>query len=160
MKYIKNLSIISLIFGAACGILALVPIFGILILLMLIFCSAFIIMVFMKHVKLLPKPTEQTGMLWGGISGFVTFIGFSVIFVPCSFILSLIFKQSYYTGIGLIMKSGFMTMITLIFFIGILCAMMNAFSGLASIYFFNDFTTPQQDSETGTKFIINRKMRK
>jgi hypothetical protein len=117
-------------------------------------------MVFMKHVKLLPKPTEQTGMLWGGISGFVTFIGFSVIFVPCSFILSLIFKQSYYTGIGLIMKSGFMTMITLIFFIGILCAMMNAFSGLASIYFFNDFTTPQQDSETGTKFIINRKMRK
>ena len=37
----------------------------------------------------------------------------------------------------MILKSGFTLGFTLILFIAILCAMMNSFSGLASIYFFN-----------------------
>ena len=46
-------------------------------------------------------------------------------------------EESYYTGVSMILKGGFTLTITLIVFIGILCAMMNSFSGLASIYFFN-----------------------
>lgn len=159
MTYIKNLAIISLIFGAISGFLALLPILGIIILLMLIFCSSFIIIVFMKRFALIPNPNEQTGMLWGGISGFLTFIGFSIIFLPCSFVLSLIFKLSYYTGIGMIMKSGFSTMIMLVIFLAILCGMMNAFAGLASVYFFNNSQSavlPPKD----TKFSLNMKKRK
>ena len=128
MTYIKNLAIISLIFGAISGFLALVPIFGIIILLMLIFCSSFIIIVFMKRFALIPNPNEQTGMLWGGISGFLTFIGFS-------------------------------TMVMLVIFLAILCGMMNAFAGLASVYFFNNSQSavlPPKD----TKFSLNMKKRK
>ena len=156
MTYIKNLAIISLIFGAISGVLALIPIFGILIL--LIFCSSFLIIVFMKKFALLPNPNEQTGMLWGGISGFVTFIGFSIIFLPCSFVLSLIFKQSYYTGIAMILKSGFSIMIMLVLFLAILCAMMNAFAGLASIYFFNSQSAVLPPKNTN--FNLNVKKRK
>lgn len=158
MTHIKNLAIISLIFGAISGVLALIPIFGILILLILIFCSSFLIIVFMKKFALLPNPNEQTGMLWGGISGFFAFIGFSIIFLPSSFILSLIFKMSYYTGIGMIMKSGFSIMITLVLFLAILCAMMNAFAGLASIYVFNGNT--QSIQQKNVNFNLNIKKRK
>lgn len=158
MTHIKNLAIISLIFGAISGVLALIPILGILILLILIFCSSFLIIVFMKKMALLPNPNEQTGMLWGGISGFFAFIGFSIIFLPCSFILSLIFKMSYYTGIGMIMKSGFSIMITLVLFLAILCAMMNAFAGLASIYVFNGNT--QSIQQKNVNFNLNIKKRK
>lgn len=159
MTYVKNLAIISLIFGVISGFLALIPILGIIILLMLIFCSSFIVIILMKKFALIPNPNEQTGMLWGGISGFITFIGFSIIFLPSSFILSLIFKLSYYTGIGMIMKSGFSTMIMLVIFLAILCGMMNAFAGLASVYFFNN---PQSDipSPKDTKFSLNIKKRK
>ncbi len=160
MTHIKNLAIISLIFGAISGFLALIPIFGILILLILIFCSSFLIIVFMKKTALLPNPNEQTGMLWGGISGFFAFIGFSIIFLPCSFILSLIFKMSYYTGIGMIMKSGFSIMVTLVLFLAILCAMMNAFAGLASIYVFNGNNQSSVLPQKNANFNLNIKKRK
>lgn len=162
MTYIKNLSIISLIFGAISGLLALIPIFGIIILLMLIFCSSFIIIIFMKRFALIPNPNEQTGMLWGGISGFLTFIGFSIIFLPCSFVLSLIFKFSYYTGVGMIIKSGLSATLMLVLFLAVLCGMMNAFAGLASIYFFNNSQSailPQKEKKD-TKFSLNMKKRK
>ncbi len=94
-------------------------------------------MIFMKKTGYLICPNEQMGLVYGGISGFISFIGFSLTFLPSAFILSLIFKESYFTGISMIVKSGFSLMIMLTLFIGILCAMMNAFSGLASIYFFN-----------------------
>ncbi len=159
MIHLKNLAIISLIFGVISGFLALIPFLGIVILLMLIFCSSFIIIVLMKKFALLPSPNEQMGMLWGGLSGFVTFIGFSIIFIPCSFILSLIFKFSYYTGIGMIMKSGLSVMIMIVLFLAILCGMMNAFAGLASVYVFNNSQSailPQNDNKTG----LNIKKRK
>lgn len=137
MGNIKNLIIFSLIFGAICGLLGLIPIIGVIILLIIIFCSSFIILVFLKKTGNLICPNEQTGLLYGGISGFLAYLGYVCTFLPCAYILSLIFKQSYFTGIGMILKSGFMLTVMLILFVGILCGMMNAFSGLASIYVFN-----------------------
>ncbi|MBQ2644534.1 hypothetical protein IJG14_03055 [bacterium] len=137
MCNLKNLSIFSLIFGLIAGFLALIPVLGVIIFLMIVFCSSFIILIFLKKTNNLICPDEKSGLLYGGITGFIAYIGFILIFLPLSFILSLIFKESYFTGIGMIIKSGFSLMLMLILFIGILCAMMNSFSGLASIYFFN-----------------------
>ena len=134
---IKNLSVFSLIFGAASGIAALVPFLGVLMFLMIIFCSSFVIITLMKRSGYLVCPNEQMGLAYGGLSGFMTFIGFAITFLPMSLIFSFIFKESYFTGIAMILKSGFTLGFTLILFIAILCAMMNSFSGLASIYFFN-----------------------
>lgn len=152
---IKKLLVFSFIFGAAAGLAALIPIFGVVIFLMIIFCSSFIIMTFMKKIGYLYCPNEQTGLVFGAIAGFAAFIGFVLIFLPASFVLSLIFQESYYTGIGMIIKSGFMLCSTLVVFVGILCAMMNAFSGLASIYFFNSNAEKKEE-----KFTLNIRKRK
>lgn len=147
---IKNLSVFSLIFGAAAGIIALVPFFGVLIFLMIIFCSSFVIMTFMKKTGYLICPNEQMGLAFGGLSGFMTFIGFAITFLPLAFVFSFVFKESYFTGISMILKSGFTLGFTLILFIAILCAMMNSFSGLASIYFFNS-----SNPEKAEKFSLD-----
>lgn len=138
MDNIKNLVIFSFLFGLAAGIFALIPFFGIVILLLMMFCSSFIIIVFMKKTGYLVCHDEASGLLYGGISGFISFIGFVITFLPTAFVLSLIFKESYYTGISFIVKNGFMLMLMIILFVGILCAMMNAFSGLASVYVSNN----------------------
>jgi len=148
MINIKNLVFFSFLFGLISGILALIPFFGIVILLIMMFCSSFIIIVFMKKTGYLVCNDEAGGLLYGGISGFVSFMGFAVTFLPSAYILSLIFKDSYYTGISFIVKNGFMIMLMIIFFIGILCAMMNAFSGLASVYVSNNKTDTVQKKFT------------
>lgn len=144
MDNIKNLAIFSFLFGLAAGLLALLPFLGIVVLLIMMFCSSFIIIVFMKKTGYLVCHDEAGGLLYGGISGFISFIGFTFTFLPCAFILSLIFKDSYYTGISFIVKNGFMIMLMIVLFIGILCAMMNAFSGLASVYVSNNQTDTVQ----------------
>ena len=133
----KNLAIYSLIFGVVSGLLGLIPVVGVIVFLIIIFSSSFIILVTLKKTGHLVCPDEKTGLLYGGIAGFIAFIGFALVFLPSAFLLSLVFKDSYFTGIGMIVTNGFTLMITLVLFIGILCAMMNAFSGLASVYFFN-----------------------
>ena len=137
MADLKKLSLFSLIFVAIVGILSLLPILGVVSFLLLIFCSSFVILTIMKKTGNMICPNEQKGLAYGGLAGFIAFIGFVITFLPLAFILSLIFKESYYTGVSMILKGGFTLTITLIVFIGILCAMMNSFSGLASIYFFN-----------------------
>lgn len=137
MYEIQKLSLFSLIFGAGVGIVSLIPFLGVISFLIIIFCSSFIILIILKKTGNIICPNEQTGLFYGGISGFIAFIGFIITFLPLSYILSFVFKESYYTGISLILKGGFVLSTTLIVFIGILCAMMNSFSGLASIYFFN-----------------------
>lgn len=148
MENFKILAIFSLIFGAVAGFLGLIPIIGVITFLIIIFCSSFIILILLKKTGNLFCPDEKTGLLYGGITGFIAYFGFIVVFLPMSFILSFIFKESYFTGISMIIKSGFSLMLTLIFFVGILCAMMNAFSGLASIYFFNS-------ENQNTKFTLD-----
>lgn len=98
----------------------------------------------MKKTGNIVCPNEQSGLAYGALSGFIAFIGFVVTFLPLAFLLALLFKESYYTGISMILKGGFTLTITLIVFIGILCAMMNSFSGLASIYFFNSGNNNQK----------------
>ncbi len=149
MDNFKNLAFFSVIFGLVSGILGLIPIFGIIVLIVLMFCSSFIIMVFMKKMGYMVCNSEAESMLFGGISGFISFIGFSISFFPIAFILSLIFKESYYTGISIIIKNGFVITLMIVLSLGILCAMMNAFSGLASIYVFSNIKPSQK------KFTLN-----
>jgi len=150
MDNIRNLVIFSFIFGLIAGILALVPFLGIFILLIMMFCSSFIIIVLMKKTGYIVFNNEAGGLLYGGIAGFVSFIGFAITFLPVAYILSLIFKESYYTGISFIVKNGFSIMLMIVLFIGILCALMNAFSGLASVYVSNNPT-----GQTQKKFTLD-----
>lgn len=87
----------------------------------------------------------REGSIFGAVVGFVSFIAFSVVFVPLDIILSLLtkcfhallsfipvhtsFLLYFFNNFG-----GFIVLIMLIIFVGLLSALMNAFTGLVTAY--------------------------
>ena len=87
----------------------------------------------------------REGSIFGAVVGFVSFIAFSVVFVPLDIILSLLTKGFHallsfipvHTSFLLYFFNnfgGFIVLIMLIIFVGLLSALMNAFTGLVTAY--------------------------
>lgn len=133
MKEIKELSIYSFLFGLAAGVVSILPAVGIIVFLAILFCTSIAVFFIMIYRGTDLTINESKGLGYGAVSGFLSIIGFACSFLPISFVLSLIFKQSYFTGISFIVKNGFSLMFMIIFAVAVLSAMMNAFSGLAGM---------------------------
>lgn len=96
-----------------------------------------VIIVYMKKNNLIGILDVKEGAILGAIIGFVSFIAFSIVFVPLVAIIGLIFKNYYTFGITVLLKSsGFFVLVMLVVFMGILSALMNAFAGLATVYIY------------------------
>ena len=136
---IKQTAILSTILGGILGVLTLIPFVRNFSFMILILCISAVIIVYMKRNELIGIIDVKEGAILGAIIGFVSFIAFSIVFIPLvsliGFILSL-FKITYYTfGITTMIKvSGFFVLILLVLFLGILSALMNAFAGLVTAY--------------------------
>jgi len=136
---IKQAAILSAILGGIIGVLTLVPFVRNFSFMILILCISAVIIVYMKRNELIGIIDVKEGAILGAIIGFISFIAFSIVFVPLvsfvGFILGL-FKIEYYTfGIKyFLVPSGFFVLIILVIFLGILSALMNAFAGLVTAY--------------------------
>lgn len=75
----------------------------------LILCISAVIIVYMKKTDQIGIIDVKEGALLGAIIGFVSFIAFSIVFVPLVSIIGLIFKSYYTFGILFLLKaSGFL----------------------------------------------------
>lgn len=133
---IKQISVLSALAGAAAGIIALIPFIGGIVFILMFLSLAAFVLVFMKQKNMIGILDYKESAIYGSISGFVSFIAFSLVYVPVSSIIGLIFK-SFYLGF---MKSfftsfiSFVVLIMLVFFVAILAALMNAFAGVVTAY--------------------------
>lgn len=136
---IKQTSILSAILGGIIGVLTLIPFVRNFTFMILILCISAVVIIYMKKNDLIGIIDVKEGAVLGAIIGFVSFVAFSVVFVPLVTLLSAflgLFKINYYTfGIAYLLKaSGFFVLIMLIIFLGLLSALMNAFAGLVTAY--------------------------
>src|SRR5574344_2889968 len=132
---LKQSVILSAILGAILGIVTLIPLVRDISFLVLILCISAVVLVYMKKNELIGIIDIKEGAVLGAVMGFVSFIAFSIVFVPLVSLVGLIFKSYYTFGITLLLKvSGWFVLIMLIVFLGILSALMNAFSGLVTAY--------------------------
>ena len=81
-------------------------------------------------------------LIYGAIIGFISFLGFSLTFVPLATIIGLIYKNSFYLGVSMLFREGFFVMLLMVIFVALLGgALMNSFSALIyhqiRTYFFN-----------------------
>ena len=90
----------------------------------------------------------KQGAMYGAIIGFISFLGFSVAFVPLATIIGFIYKGSFYLGVSLLFRSGFFVLIMMVFFVAILSALMNAFSGLVTMYVYNQIEPKPEEDKT------------
>ena len=135
---LKVLVLISLISGAIMGLIALIPFLSFAVLCILMLIMAPFIIIYFKNLNLIEELDIEKGILYGGISGFIAFIGFSITFFPIAFIIDLIFKTETFLWVSVIFKS-FTFLIGMVVFTGLLSALLNMFTGFLTAYIYQYF---------------------
>lgn len=137
---VKQTAILSAILGGILGVLTLIPFVRNFSFMLLILCISAVIIVYMKKNDLIGIIDVKEGSILGAIIGFVSFVAFSVVFIPLDLVIGAflgLFKIHYNTfGLNIFIQSGFFVLILLIIFIAMLSALMNAFAGLVTAYFY------------------------
>lgn len=134
---VKQTAILSAILGGILGVLTLIPFVRNFSFMLLILCISAVIIIYMKKNDLIGIIDVKEGAILGAIIGFVSFIAFSIVFVPLVALVGLIFKGYYTFGISMLLRtSGFFVLVMLVVFMGLLSALMNAFAGLVTAYFY------------------------
>lgn len=140
---LRQICVLSLFFGALCGLVTLIPFIGTLSFIFLIcFMAPLVLWVLIKY-NCLSLTSIKDSIINGAIVGFVSYIGFSVIFLPISVILVKVFHIASNMGIGLMLQNAnFFILVVLSIFMGVLSATVNAFTGFLTFYvieFVNSF---------------------
>jgi len=138
---IKPSLILGAISGAALGIFLLIPFINTFSCFILFTIVGAGIVFYLKKNSFIGILSLQDGALVGAISGFISLVAAAVVYLPISYILSLIFSPISKAGGNLI--NSFMVasysifvMIMLTFFMALLSALFNAFSGLIAAYIY------------------------
>ena len=134
---LKQVALFSALIGGAIGVITLIPFVGTLSFLTLILFLSAIIIVYLKKHDLIGIIVMKEGAILGAVIGFASFITFFIVFAPLSILIGFIAK-GYYVGhlLRIFFENfgGFFVMIMLLFFLALISALMNAFSGLTTAY--------------------------
>lgn len=154
---LKQISIISALCGAILGLVSIVPYINVFSFTTLMLFLSAVVLVYMKQKNLIGIIDLREGSIFGAVVGFVSFIAFSVVFIPLDIILGLLtkglhallsfipvhtsFLVYFFNNFG-----GVVVLIMLIIFVGLLSALMNAFTGLVTAYFYEAITGIKKES--------------
>lgn len=145
---LKQLSILGLIAGAFVGLVATIPfLFWICILVAMFWISAFIL-VYLKQNNYIGIINVREGSIFGAVIGFVAFIAFSVVFIPISSLLGLIFKTYALDVLRFFLNDfgSFIVLILLVVSTAGLAALFNGFTGLITAYFYELITGVKKEN--------------
>ena len=145
---LKQMGMLSSVLGLVLGVITIIPFICNFSFFALIVLSAPIILVYMKKLDMIGILDIRQGAMYGAIIGFISFVAFSVSFVPLATIIGFIYKGSYYLGVSLLFRTGFFVLIMMVFFVALLAALMNALSGLVTIYVYNQLEQKPEESKT------------
>ena len=145
---LKQMGMLSSVLGLVLGVITIIPFICNFSFFALIVLAAPIILVYMKKLDMIGILDIRQGAMYGAIIGFISFVAFSVSFVPLATIIGFIYKGSYYLGVSLLFRTGFFVLIMMVFFVALLAALMNAFSGLVTIYVYNQLEQKPEESKT------------
>ncbi|MGM9993687.1 MAG: hypothetical protein ACI37R_03045 [Candidatus Avigastranaerophilus sp.] len=135
---LKIITIVCLLTGAIMGVLALIPFLSFGVLTLLMFIIAPFVIIYFKNLNLIKDIEIDQGIFYGGISGFIAFIGFSITFFPLAFIIDIIFKTQTFLWVSIVSKS-FLFLSGIIIFTAMLSALLNMFTGFLTAYVYQYF---------------------
>lgn len=152
---VKQTAILSAILGGIIGVITLIPFVRNFSFMLLILCVSAVVIVYMKKHDLIGIIDIKEGAILGAVIGFVSFIAFSIVFIPLVAIVGLIFKGYYTFGITYMLRvSGFFVLVMLVTFLGILSALMNAFAGLTTAYVYELLSGIKKEENENIDFEI------
>lgn len=135
---IKNIIILSLILGVILGVLAPVPYIGMVALFGILLLTAPLVMVYMIMDGKLDLTTTKDSILTGALAGFVANFSYSGMYALLVVVLAKVFQYTTnYFLTAMITNSPIWLLFVFIIFIGVLCAVTNAFTGFLTYYIIN-----------------------
>ncbi len=142
---LKQIAILSAIAGGALAVVSIIPYINVFSFTILMLFLSGGVLYYMKRNNMIGIFDLREGSIFGAVVGFVSFIAFSIVFIPLDIILSLLtkgfhallsfmpvhssFLLYFFNNFG-----GFIVLIMLIIFVALLSALMNAFTGLVTAY--------------------------
>lgn len=132
---LRQISVLSIFFGLLLGAITLIPYVGTFSFIFLIcFMAPFVIWILVKY-NCLSLTSIKDSVIVGAIAGFVSYIGFSILYVPVSVVLMKFFHLAANYGVGFMLQNAsFFILIVVSIFMGVLGATVNAFTGFLTFY--------------------------
>lgn len=153
---LKQIAILSAIAGGALAVVSIIPYINVFSFTILMIFLSGGVLYYMKKNNMIGIFDLREGSIFGAVVGFVSFIAFSVVFIPLDIVLSLLTKGFHallnfipvHTSFLLYFFNnfgGFIVLIMLIIFVGLLSALMNAFTGLVTAYVYEALSGIKKD---------------
>ncbi len=153
---VKQISILSFIFGAALGLITLFPVLNLIAFLFAMFVVGGAMVVFLKKFNLIGLINIREGAVVGAIAGFASFIGLCAVYLPISSLIGLIFPK--YTGgfFSMFFSSfgAFVIGLFLIFFSALMSALLNSFAGIFAVWMYEFVTGVKKGDNENINFEI------
>ncbi len=126
MNMSKEIIKIAVLFGIATGVAALIPQLIFYACLTIFLFSAIAAVLFYRKREKFELLDSKTAALNGGILGFISFISFTAVFIPCVLVINLIFKNYYNYGLPYFLNLQALWLFVLILITtGLICAVSN-----------------------------------
>ena len=135
MSLLKVILLMSTLLGLVLGLISPIPYIGGLAFFVLLCFSAPIVLGMLLNIGVLKIDNISESAVFGGIVGFVSYLAFSVVYMPIVLILYKVFN--YYVNYGVTLalsNANLFIIVTVSIFMGILSASINAFSGFLTYY--------------------------
>jgi len=141
-----KIAFISTLLGAVCAVLAIIPVVVKFVTFVLMTCICVPIIFYLRKLEKLEIFTIKESLCAGAVSGFVSFMVFTLIFIPLVNVISLFFPITYLGGLVLMLKlSNFWLILMFALFVSTVSVIFNAFSSLLYYYASSTFETVQKD---------------
>lgn len=132
---LKNILVLSALCGVALAFLALLPVIVKLSVFLLMSCVSVIVILLLQRAGALKIFTVKESLTVGAVCGFVSYIVFSLIYLPLVYLLSLVVPIGYLGGFVLMLKlSNFALILMFTIFISIVSVLFNSFTSLVYFY--------------------------
>ena len=135
MSLLKVILLMSTLLGLILGLISPIPYIGGLAFFVLLCFSAPIVLGMLLNIGVLKIDNISESAVLGGLVGFVSYLAFSVVYMPIVLILYKVFNHYVNYGVTLALTNANLFVIVVVsIFMGILSASINAFGGFLTYY--------------------------
>lgn len=135
---IKVVSLLSVIAGLILGFLAIIPFVGAIAFWIVMCFTSVIVMIYLHRLRVLNLQSVNESAVVGFVSGFTSFIGFAISYIPSVIILFKLFNIYPNYGISVMLNNAtFGVLVMFVIFVAVLSATVNAFFGFLTYYILN-----------------------
>ncbi len=143
---VRNIIILSALLGVVLAFVSLIPVVVKLAVFILMTCACLPVIILLRKYGFDTMTSVKESLITGALSGFISYMAFSLVFLPLVFVISYFFPIGYLGGFVLILHNitvGLLVMFTI--FISSVSVIFNAFSSLLYYYVISSFTGEKND---------------